>query len=124
MSNPLLVACKNRKSFIDYLPNNLGAIVIYLTATWCKPCGQISNHVAELMNRVSCNTIMCAKLDVDEYADLFTFLRSRKMVTGIPTILCYFKGTTSFVPDDSVSGADLPSINSFFSRVWEEAGNF
>lgn len=124
MSNSLLIACKNRKSFLDYLHNNPGAIVIYLTATWCKPCGKISGPVTELINRVSCNTILCAKLDVDEYADLFTFLRSRKMVTGIPTILCYFKGNTSFVPDDSVSGSDIPSINSFFSRVWEEAGNF
>jgi hypothetical protein len=38
------------------------------------------------------------------------------MMKGIPTMLAYKKGTTSFAPDDSISGADLNEVNQFFDR--------
>jgi hypothetical protein len=38
------------------------------------------------------------------------------MVNGIPVILMYKKGNTSFTPDDSVTGADPTQLDAFFKR--------
>ena len=38
------------------------------------------------------------------------------MMKGIPTLMAYKKGSTSFVPDDSISGADIGEVNAFFDR--------
>jgi hypothetical protein len=38
------------------------------------------------------------------------------MMKGIPTMMAYKKGTTSYAPDDSISGADINEVNDFFMR--------
>ena len=38
------------------------------------------------------------------------------MVNGIPVILCYKKGNTGFIPDDSITGADPGALDAFFKR--------
>ena len=43
-------------------------------------------------------------------------MKSKKMVNGIPAILMYRKGNTSFIPDDSVSGSSPVDLDNFFRR--------
>jgi hypothetical protein len=38
------------------------------------------------------------------------------MANGIPLILCYKKGNTTFIPDDSVVGSDPTQLHNFFIR--------
>jgi hypothetical protein len=38
------------------------------------------------------------------------------MVNGIPVILMYKRGNVSFIPDDSVTGADPGALDAFFKR--------
>ena len=38
------------------------------------------------------------------------------MVNGIPVILCYKKGNVTYIPDDSVTGADPTKLAEFFKR--------
>jgi len=38
------------------------------------------------------------------------------MVNGIPVILCYKKGNQTFIPDDSITGADPGELDAFFRR--------
>jgi hypothetical protein len=38
------------------------------------------------------------------------------MVNGVPVIMCYKKGNTSFIPDDSVTGSDPVALDAFFKR--------
>ena len=38
------------------------------------------------------------------------------MVNGVPAILCYNKGTLTYVPDDFIIGANEEQINLFFTR--------
>jgi hypothetical protein len=38
------------------------------------------------------------------------------MVNGIPVILCYKKGNTSYIPDDSITGSDPAQLDAFFKR--------
>ena len=109
--------CKSRATFMSSLNNNPGLFIICLSATWCKPCQNISQHVTSIFEKISSDKILCAKLDVDHYGDLYAFLKSRRMVHGIPTLLCYKQGNLSFVPDDMVSGSDIKNINNFINRI-------
>lgn len=38
------------------------------------------------------------------------------MVNGIPVVLCYKKGNTTFIPDDIITGADPTQLHLFFKR--------
>jgi hypothetical protein len=38
------------------------------------------------------------------------------MVNGVPVLLCYKKGNTGYIPDDSVTGADPVALDAFFKR--------
>lgn len=106
---------ENRNEFIKLLENNPGLVIIKFGATWCGPCKKIEKEVHNFFNYTSDNVI-CADVDVDESIDLYSFLKSKKMVNGIPVLLCYRKGNVTYIPDDSVTGADLNALGQFFQR--------
>ena len=105
----------NRNAFFHLLKNNPGIIVIKLGATWCGPC----NVIKPVLNGfflTSPPDVVCADIDVDQCFDVYSMLKSKKMVNGIPAILCYKKGNTTFIPDDMVTGADPGALHTFFKR--------
>lgn len=104
---------KTRDEFQTILQRNPGLIFIKLGATWCKPCEIIADVVDEIFSKMP-EEALTIKVDVDESFDFFAFLKAKKMVQGIPTILCYHKGNESYIPDDSVSGTDTKQIYDFF----------
>lgn len=106
----------DRKDFLTLLGNNPGVLIFKFTADWCSPCQKIKPYVDGQFQLISSNTIHCYEVDVDESFDLFAFMKTKKMMKGIPTMLAYKKGTTNFAPDDSISGADLNEVNQFFDR--------
>lgn len=115
MSKQIISAIPNRDAFFHLLQNNTGLIVIKLGATWCGPCHAIQN-VVHAFFATSPQQVICADIDVDESFDFYSFLKSRKMVNGIPVLLCYKKGNVSFIPDDIVTGADPAGLDAFFRR--------
>jgi thioredoxin 1 len=104
---------KTRNDFQEILKVNPGLIFIKLGASWCKPCEIIADVVDEVFSKMPENTLTF-KIDVDESFDFYAFLKSKKMVQGIPTLLCYHKGNESYIPDDSVAGTDTKQIYDFF----------
>jgi thiol-disulfide isomerase/thioredoxin len=106
---------ENRYKFLELLGNNPGLIIVKLGATWCGPCKKIK-PVVDAFFASSPDNVVCCEIDVDESFDLYAYLKSKKMVNGIPVMLCYKKGNTSFIPNDSVTGADPGSLDSFFKR--------
>ena len=106
---------ENRQSFLDLLAINPGIVLVKFGATWCGPCKKIESNVHHFFNS-SPKNVICAVIDVDESFDLYSCLKSKKMVNGIPVILCYKKGNVSYIPDDSVTGADINQLNHFFMR--------
>jgi len=113
---PIITKIENRNHFIELLQTNPGAVIIKFGATWCGPCKMIENQVHTLMNMMP-NSIQCIIVDVDECVDLYTFLKSKKMVNGIPVILVYYKGNLNYIPDDRVVGADSNQINILFNNA-------
>lgn len=106
---------KTRHDLINVLNNNPGIIFIKLGATWCRPCTLIAGQIHDVFAKMP-RDVMTFDVDIDVSADLFAYLKTKKMVVGVPTILCYHAGNASFVPDDSVSGTDLDQIYKFFHQ--------
>lgn len=117
MTNQIITQIESKDQFFRLLELNPGLIIIKFTATWCKPCKKIKEEVNEFFNNTRNNTI-CCDLDIDNESnlELYNFLKSKRMVNGIPTIVCYKKGTLTYGLDDIHVGSDLVELNKFFQR--------
>jgi thiol-disulfide isomerase/thioredoxin len=112
---PFLDKLGSISEFSEILQKNPGLIIIKFGAEWCKPCKLIENQVYFWMNRMP-DTVQCYVIDIDECFDVYAFLKTKKMVNGIPVILCYDRGNTHYIPSDSVIGADKLQVDAFFNR--------
>lgn len=115
MSKQVISDIPNRNAFMHLLQNNPGLIILKLGAEWCGPCKQIK-HVVDGFFATSPTNVVCGDIDVDVSFDFYSLLKSKKMVNGIPVLLCYKKGNLSVIPDDSVTGADPLQLHNFFKR--------
>lgn len=116
MSQKTIVSfIQSRDHFANLLQNNPGLIIIKLGATWCGPCKRIK-PVLDAFFASSPDNVLCCDIDVDECTDLYSYLKSKKMVNGIPVILCWKKGNLAYIPDDSITGADPVELDKFFKR--------
>ena len=116
MANKTIITkFESRNDFLNLLQNNPGLIIIKLGAEWCGPCKRIA-PILEAFFATSPDTVLCADIDVDESFDFYAYLKSKKMVNGIPVILCYKKGNINYIPNDSITGADPVQLDAFFKR--------
>jgi len=115
MSKEIISQFNKRDDFLKLLEVNPGLIIMKMGASWCKPCKVIA-PIVDAFFLSSPKNVICADIDVDDSIDLYAYLKSKKMVNGIPVILCYVKGNTSFSPNDSVTGADPVQLDAFFKR--------
>ena len=115
MVKKIITRFENRQEFLNLLKVNPGLVIVKFGAQWCGPCKKIS-PVLEGFFATSPPNVICADIDVDESFDLYSFLKSKKMVNGIPVILLYKKGNLSFIPNDSVTGSSPNELDLFFRR--------
>ena len=115
MSKEIISEIANRDAFFLLLQNNPGLIVLKLSANWCGPCKLIKPAV-EAFFATSPPEVICGDIDVDQSFDFYSFLKSKKMVNGIPVLLCFKKGNSTYIPDDMVTGADPQQLHQFFVR--------
>ena len=120
-SLPILTELPNKLAFHSALNSNPGVIIIKFGAEWCGPCKKIEEHVKILMNSMPEN-VQSYIIDIDESLEVYSFLKTKKMVKAIPSILAYYKNKeTTYIPDDIVIGADAVAINEFFERSYIKA---
>lgn len=115
MSKQIISEIENRGSFLNLLTHNPGLIVLKLGAEWCGPCKTIQ-HTVHGFFATSPPEVVCCDIDVDKSFDFYSFLKSKKMVNGIPVLLCYKKGNSTYIPDDIVTGANPQELHNFFTR--------
>jgi hypothetical protein len=115
MSKQVISEITNRQAFFHLLEHNPGLIIIKLGAVWCPGCKTIEKSVHGFFAS-SPPEVVCADIDVDKSFDFYSFLKSKKMVNGIPVLLCYKKGNATYIPDDSITGADPHALHQFFTR--------
>ena len=105
----------DRNIFFELLKINPGVFVFKFGAEWCKPCQMIKKQINDISLVIPDNVMYIYNVDVDECFDVYAFLKQKKMISGIPTLLAYKKGNTYFVPDASISGINENDINNFFN---------
>jgi thiol-disulfide isomerase/thioredoxin len=116
MSTKTIVsAFSDRHAFMSLLEKNPGVIILKMGATWCGPCKKIKTLVDAFFSTTPDN-VVCCDIDVDESFDLYAYFKAKKMVNGVPTIMAWKKGNTSFIPDTSVSGIGANDLNRFFEQ--------
>ena len=117
MPLPIITSTVSNQDFSKLLQENPGMVIAKFGAEWCGPCKRIEELVNKCMDQMP-NSIQCLIIDVDESFELYAFLKSKKIVTSLPTIVCYEKGNTSYVPNDVVVGADPSQVNIFFGKAF------
>lgn len=117
---PVITHIENLLAFKKCLEENPGYFIVKLGAEWCGPCKRIEGLVASCVEKAPAN-VQCAIIDVDESFELYGFLKTKKMVNGIPAILAYKKGNLNYIPDDCVLGSDSNQVAAFFVRCYKDA---
>lgn len=108
------------EKFKDVLRENPGVVIIKFGAEWCAPCKKIERQVLTRMAQMP-NNLQSMVIDVDDCFEVYAFMKSKKMVKGIPAILAYHKGNLNYIPDDIVVGADPQEVDLFFKRNFDKA---
>jgi thioredoxin 1 len=108
------------ESFSQILSNNPGVVIFKFGATWCGPCKMLQPVIENAIPQMP-NNVLFYDIDVDESIDLYAFLKSKKMINGIPALLAYYKGTLNYVMDDTIRGFDIQQANLFFDRCFKKA---
>ena len=119
----ILTEIRNVAHFAEILKTNPGIIIIKFGAEWCGPCKQIERLVFDSFSRMP-NNVQCFIIDVDICFDIYSFLKTKKMLNGIPALLCYYKENINYIPDDSVIGANVPQLNMFFQRCYNKSQTY
>ena len=117
---PIITKIATVAQFQQILADNPGVFLLKFTATWCGPCKTIEPLVMDVFRKLPAN-FQCANIDIDQCPEIYNFLKNKKMVNGIPVILCYRKGNLKYIPDDSVIGSNMSQLKMFFDRCF---GNF
>ena len=120
MSNQVITNVKTSADLADVLDKNPGIVIVKLGATWCQPCKNIEPVVSSWLNKLNHECIQRVVLDIDECIDLYGFLKKKRVVKGVPTLLAYYKENTHYIPDDVNFGSDEGDTNAFFVRCVEE----
>ena len=120
MPLPISHELPNIEKFKEILRENPGVVIMKFGAEWCGPCKKIERQVLIRMSQMPDN-LQSMVIDVDECFEVYAFLKSKRMIKGIPVILAYHKGNLNYIPDDIVVGADVQEVDLFFKRCFDNA---
>jgi thiol-disulfide isomerase/thioredoxin len=101
-----------RDEFIEIQKNIEGVLIVFLWATWCKPCKLIKPYILPKLTNY-----ICISLDIDTSPEIYSALKAKKQIQGVPTLLAFKPGNISFIPDESISGTSKHDIDIFFKTV-------
>ena len=105
----------NSEEFSQELINNPGMIIVKFGAEWCGPCKKIEALVKDRMLQMP-NNYKCFIIDIDECFELYAFLKTKRMVNGIPSILAWKSGNVSTIPDAVVTSSKTSEVEEFFKH--------
>ena len=119
-SLPIITSIASLADFQTILKNNPGVVVLKMGAEWCGPCKRIHREVEQGFGAMPAN-VQKVVLDIDESIELYSYLKKKRRVNGIPAILSWNCGNETDVPDDGVLGGDGQQVIAFFQRILDTA---
>jgi thiol-disulfide isomerase/thioredoxin len=116
-----IINISNMEEFTFFIRHNPGITFIKYGAEWCGPCKTVGPLIHSWYERLNeLNHVITIIVDVDASTELYTFMKTKKMIRGIPAIHCYNKENDTFVPDRTVVGANEAEITRFFNGCLAE----
>jgi len=116
---PVYTNIHSVEEFHKIVRENTKISIFRFTATWCGPCKRIEPLVAEFV-KILPEDIDFYNLDVDVNPEIYSFLKSKRRMNGIPALLCYVTresyGSDWYIPDHSVIGSSSDDIKRFFKQ--------
>lgn len=119
---PVITDVPSLDAFKEIMENNPGLVIIKLGAPWCGPCQVIAPDVKAMFDTMPSN-VQCLSINIDDNVEFYSFLKKKRVVNGVPALLCYRRGNMSNVPDDYVIGANREKIKEFGERCIGNAVN-
>ena len=110
MASNIIDAPETRGEFKTFIERNKNkGVIVYATASWCKPCRKIKPYIFKLFESINDPTKILMVLDVDRCADVSRYLRIRR----VPQLSYYDKGEPTYV----VIGGNQSEVQQFFGKI-------
>ena len=106
-----------RKQYLDIIMNKTKPLFVKFTAEWCGPCKKIKPLVDNFLTDEVLSKMQYLEIDIDNSIDVYAFMKSKKMLNGIPTLFVYTMDNTSFAPTLSTSTGSENVANEFLDTV-------
>lgn len=103
-----------RDDFFKHLETKTTILVFFITATWCVPCQTIKSYVIEKASEYEIHFI---QLDADNDSDVYSMLKTKKQVKGVPSLLAYKKDNHTVYANLAISGTNKNEIDCFFDSL-------
>ena len=103
-----------RADFFVKLAENTSVIVIFFTGSNCVPCEKAKPHVKKMMEAFPYEVLW---LDRDVDSDVFSAMKAKGQLKGVPSLLAYKKNNVSIIADLSMSGSNANEIECFFDQL-------
>lgn len=107
---------ESRDQFEKMLEGDHPCVFVQFTASWCGPCKKISPIVNDFI-RSNSSKLLCCRLDVDRNADLYSYLKRKRLINGIPCLYYYDKSNHSIAPTSTITGGSVERVAMFLDSI-------
>ena len=88
-------------------------------ASWCGPCKKIQDIAnKKMMDIVNTwgNSVNIIEIDIDDSFDVYASLKTKRIVNGIPAILCWFKENVELRPSEFINDSNPDGVSLLFDK--------
>lgn len=98
---------------------NPGLLVVKIGASWCAPCKNIKDVAnKQMMDMVNTwgNSVNIIEIDIDDSFEVYATLKTKRIVNGIPAILCWFKENVEIRPSEFINDSNTDGVVLLFDK--------
>lgn len=106
-----------RNDYNAIIANKKKPLFVKFTASWCGPCKKVKPTIDDFLKGEHANKVQYLEIDIDESIDVYAFLKSKKMINGVPTLLFYDMTNKFFAPTMSISTGSIDIVNKFLASM-------
>ena len=110
----------------ELINTNPGILVIKMGATWCNPCKKIKDIAQQKMDELKTEfdaNVTIIEIDIDDCFEVYASLKTKRIVSGIPAILCWFQDNVTLRPSDFINDSEPTEVEMLFDRCAKHMRN-